>query len=73
MASHATCPKCSGRMEEGFLLDCTHGGTLQATWVDGSPTRSFWTGIKLKGKERLPVTTFRCTKCGYLESFAAPA
>jgi predicted nucleic-acid-binding Zn-ribbon protein len=66
------CPKCSGRMEEGFVLDRTYGANLQATWVEGSPTKSFWTGVQVRGRQRLPVTTFRCSSCGYLESFAAP-
>jgi len=26
--------------------------------------------MKIQGRERLPVTTFRCDVCGYLESFA---
>lgn len=71
---HATaCPKCQHAMESGFVADNTHGGTLQSTWVDGAPVRSMWTGLKLKGHERLPVTTYRCTRCGYLESYAPDA
>jgi hypothetical protein len=72
MTRPATCPKCSGRMEEGFVLDRTHGGNLQATWVRGEPVKSFWTGLKLKRESMVPVTTFRCSGCGYLESFASP-
>ena len=60
-------------MEEGFLLDNTHGGNLQSQWVEGPPERSRWTGLKVKGKERVPVTTFRCLQCGYLESYARMA
>ena len=57
MTSHKTCPKCSGRMEEGFVLDRTYGANLQSTWVGGRPAKSFWTGFKLKGQVTLPVTT----------------
>jgi predicted nucleic-acid-binding Zn-ribbon protein len=71
MTPNKTCPKCSGRMEEGFVLDRTHGANLQSTWVAGFPTRSFWTGLKLRGLPTLPVTTFRCSGCGYLESYAS--
>jgi len=67
----ATCPKCSGRMEEGFVLDHTYGAYLQAMWVEGAPAKSFWTGLKIKGRIKLPVTSFRCSGCGYLESFAS--
>ena len=64
------CPKCSGRMENGFVIDYTHGATLQSQWAEGEPVRSFWTGLKLKGKEKHKISTYRCTKCGYLESYA---
>jgi hypothetical protein len=60
-------------MEEGFLLDQTHGGNAQANWIEGVPTPSFWTGLKLGDRQRIPVTTYRCGSCGYLESFAAPS
>lgn len=73
MASVANCVKCGGEMEEGFTLDNTYGARLQSGWVEGAPERSRWTGISLKGKDLLPITTFRCVRCGYLESYAAPA
>ena len=31
---------------------------------------AFGRDFKLRGKERLPVTTYRCHRCGYLESYA---
>jgi hypothetical protein len=31
-----------------------------------------WTGLKLKGHETFPVTSYRCEKCGYLEAYARP-
>ena len=67
------CVKCGGEMEEGFTLDNTYGARLQSEWVEGAPERSRWTGIRLKGKEQLPIITFRCGRCGYLESYAPPA
>jgi hypothetical protein len=57
-------------MEGGFLRDVTHGAMLQSTWIEGAPVKSFWTGIRLRGLVQLPVTTFRCSACGYLESYA---
>ena len=65
-----TCPKCARAMEPGYLLDYTHGAMAQSAWVEGAPEPSFWTGLKIKGHEKLPVTTYRCTHCGYLESYA---
>ncbi len=53
------------------MLDHTaHSTQLQATWVSGKPVSSRWTGIKLKGATQLPVETWRCRNCGYLESYA---
>ena len=53
------------------MVDHTHGGRLQAAWVEGKPQRSFWTGLKIKDGTTHPIATFRCERCGYLESFAA--
>lgn len=72
MPSSTKCPKCSGEMEEGFVLDKSQNMNLQSTWVEGPPSSSFWTGLKMRGRERLPVTTMRCVKCGFLESYAEP-
>lgn len=64
------CAKCRGAMEPGFVLDHTYGATAQSEWVEGRPETSFWTGVRLKGRDRVPVTTYRCARCGYLESYA---
>ena len=57
-------------MEEGFLMDATHGGVMVARWVAGQPEPSFWTGTKVRDKEQRTLTTYRCSQCGYLESYA---
>jgi len=67
-----TCVKCGAPMEEGFILDNAHGARLQSEWIEGPPERSRWTGLRLKDKEHIPVVTFRCLSCGYLESYAQP-
>ncbi|MSR61235.1 MAG: hypothetical protein EXS08_02140 [Planctomycetes bacterium] len=64
------CPKCGPAMDEGFVLDERHRGVTQSSWVEGEPVPSFWSGLKLSGHLRLKVSTFRCPKCGYLESYA---
>ena len=68
--SDPRCPKCHGRMEEGFILDNSYGARLQSAWVEGKPKRSFWTGVKFREEAKRPIATFRCEGCGYLESFA---
>jgi hypothetical protein len=56
-------------MSPGFLLDHARNSDSQTTWVEGLPERN-WLGLKLSRKEKLPVVTYRCTMCGYLESYA---
>jgi hypothetical protein len=53
-------------------MDKTYGEDYSSPpeWAEGQPERSFWTGVKVKDKERHPVSTFRCPACGYLESYA---
>jgi len=65
-----TCPRCSGTMEPGYQIDVGYGSKTVPKWVAGEPRRSFWTGLKLGGKEQLEVLTYRCHRCGYLESYA---
>jgi Domain of unknown function (DUF6487) len=67
-----TCPKCSKAMDEGFIVDHTHGGSVPPQWVEGPPQVSFWTGLKLRGKVLRGVATYCCPGCGYLESYAKP-
>jgi predicted nucleic-acid-binding Zn-ribbon protein len=70
MKAPAQCPKCAGSLELGFILDATHGGGTVARWIAGAPEKSFWTGIKLGGQTQHDIQSFRCTNCGYLESYA---
>lgn len=65
-----SCPRCSGTMETGYILDEGYGTRTVGKWVAGVPERSIWTGLKLRGKTKHDVATFRCRRCGYLESYA---
>jgi hypothetical protein len=66
------CPKCSEPMDEGFTLDRAdhHHGKAVSTWIAGAPERSAWVGLKTKDRDNIPIRTFRCSGCGYLESYA---
>jgi hypothetical protein len=64
------CAKCQGAMEQGFTLDHSYGESSAAEWVEGPAEKSFWTGVKTRGRERRPIETWRCERCGYLESYA---
>jgi predicted nucleic-acid-binding Zn-ribbon protein len=67
------CPKCQGEMEQGFVLDNGYGVRLVSHWSSGQPKKSFWVdSTKLSKDRQIPIGTFRCKACGYLESFARP-
>ena len=71
MASRSlSCPRCSGSLEPGYTIDVGYGAKAVPKWVAGEPQKSIWTGLKLGGKDQLEVTTYRCRRCGYLESYA---
>jgi hypothetical protein len=66
------CPKCAGQMEQGFVLDYSYGARLVSHWAAGAPSKSFWFATKLPEEELIPIGTYRCSTCGYLEAFARP-
>jgi len=71
MLAPRECSRCHGPMEPGFVMDRgDHNGLATQKWVEGVPEKSFWQGLKTKGRETREVTTSRCERCGYLESFA---
>lgn len=58
-------------MAEGFVVDQTQSGTSVSTWVEGKPQRSVWIGVRLGGKPRFDIATWRCNRCGFLEHYAS--
>ncbi|GAA0284009.1 hypothetical protein GCM10009127_26800 [Alteraurantiacibacter aestuarii] len=52
------------------LTKDSNGARVVGNWVEGILERSIWTGYKTKGKSLLPITTYRCGKCGLLENYA---
>ena len=66
-----SCPKCSGSLSQGFVVDQTYGATAVPTWVEGTPQKSIWTGLKLDGRPQIEIETWRCGRCGFLEHYAA--
>src|SRR5215216_2526677 len=65
------CPKCGNLMDRGFIPDEYHDRNEVTVWVQGRPERSLETGaVVLSGTRMWQVVTYRCTGCGYLESFA---
>jgi DNA-directed RNA polymerase subunit RPC12/RpoP len=64
------CLRCQAQMEAGIVPDNTQAGLQEQQWSPGEPEPSFWMGMKLKKDSAIPVRTWRCPKCGYLESYA---
>ena len=59
-------------MEQGFVLDNTYGSRAVSHWAAGAPRRSIWAGTKLPAAATIPIGTFRCSSCGFLEEYAQP-
>ncbi len=59
------CLNCRGRMQRGFLLDRVGVDSSETYWASGE----FWS-FKLGWQNILPVSTWRCTGCGMLQSSA---
>lgn len=57
-------------MEQGFVLEHAYDARGVSQWVAGAPLKSFWAGTKLPDKNLVPIGTYRCSSCGYLESYA---
>ena len=71
--SDPECPNCGVAMEDGFMIDRGHANAAsQSQWAEGIPERSWWQGVRLKGKDRIPTITYRCPRCGLLQSYALP-
>jgi len=71
-ATESKCPKCNGDMQQGFVMDNSYRSHLVSHWAAGEPHKSFWTGTKTPGEGLIPIGTFRCRACGFLESYALP-
>ena len=69
--SEIVCAKCGGGMQEGFTLAEAEGGRPVGKWIQGDPQVP-WTrfGVKIAERAQYPIQTYRCVKCGYLESYA---
>ena len=70
MPQSTTCPKCQGSMTEGVIVDQNESGRQISKWLEGPVEKSMWVGLKLKGKKPIETKTYRCNRCGFLESYA---
>ena len=63
------CPRCKGSLETGRILDRCGGSNQLSIWSPGEP-KKFIFGMVKANKGSMPVQTYRCRDCGYLESYA---
>ncbi|MES2207256.1 MAG: PF20097 family protein [Pseudomonadota bacterium] len=66
------CPKCSSQMVQGYVLELNDGRLSATSWISGAPEKSFLYGTNLKNKQNLPIESFRCEECSFLEFYAPP-
>jgi hypothetical protein len=71
-ASSLRCPKCSQPMVEGFIPDLNYQAVAMTMWVEGRAQPSFWSGVGAQWERSIPIGSFRCSSCGYLECYARP-
>jgi len=66
------CPKCGDKMTSGFIVDSVAGLKKRTAfdWIEGEANWSAIWGYQVKGKSRWNVSVYRCTGCGFLESYA---
>ena len=69
MPSDFRCSKCSGEMQEGLVVDLNYGGILQSMWVEDQAGKSVGS-VTTDGKRKVKTITYRCSSCGYLDSYA---
>jgi hypothetical protein len=67
----ARCPKCDDVMVQGFVPDMNYQQIGISIWVEGRPRRD-WCGTDADWERSVPIGTFRCRSCGFLEWYARP-
>ena len=76
MTPSARCPDCGEPMEEGWTTDANFASFTQTCWHRDPPeveTRlGSPVGTKATRAKMVPITSFRCPKCGLLKSYALP-
>ena len=69
MPSDVKCSKCSGEMQEGLVVDLNYSGILQSMWIEDQAGNGIGPGTT-DGKRKVKTITYRCSSCGYLDSYA---
>ena len=70
MALKLTCSKCNSDMQQGVVVDLSYAGILSSMWVEDKPETGVVAGIADNHKRKLKTITYRCSNCGFLDSYA---
>lgn len=73
----SNCPKCHGEMELGYSIDRSSNATFVGQWGRGTPEKHWWYSLQVnnvvqtpKSNQIIPIGTYRCKSCGFLEFYA---
>jgi len=64
------CSKCNSHMQQGVVVDMSYAGILRSMWVEDQAENSVIAGIPDHHKRKVNTITYRCSNCGFLDSYA---
>ena len=70
MALMLDCSKCDSHMQQGVVVDMSYAGILRSMWVEDQAENSVIAGIPDHHKRKVNTITYRCSNCGFLDSYA---
>ena len=69
MALKLNCSKCNSDMQQGVVVDLSYAGILRSMWVEDQADKNV-AGTADTHKRKVKTITYRCSNCGFLDSYA---
>ena len=57
--------------QAGFIADWSEGDVRVSRWLEGEVTPGWFQEVNPRKNKQFKITTYRCQKCGLLESHAS--
>jgi hypothetical protein len=70
MALALNCSKCSGQMQEGLVVDLNYKGVIPSMWIEDQAAPGGAAVVADNHKRKVKTITYRCSNCGFLDSYA---
>ena len=70
MALKLNCSKCDSYMQQGVVVDLSYAGILRSMWVEDQAENNVVAGIPDHHRRKVKAITYRCSNCGFLDSYA---